>query len=277
MGVPFLTQYRNPLAYPAGVAPGFDPGHVAARNTRFSGVAYAGGVINVQKGAPPSTITGTPTAGIDGVIGSYASHTSTASHDFDGLSIANDIPSFTFATILQVNTLGGAANNIYLNSVAYGTGGIAFYLSTTGELKADNPGPYQTIASGLTLAVDIPYFIIFMGRTSGASGASVLVKNLRTGVVAKSGLFTNFSASTAPSGTHRVGNSTTAQPARSRIAAVMFSGSILSDAAAEMWADDPWPFWYPNPGDNWIAAQAAAGFPYWGVQNNNFVIGTGVQ
>ena len=54
-----LLPTRNPLAYPAGVAPGFDPTHVAAKNTLISGIAVGNTYVNLLTGKTP-TISGTP-------------------------------------------------------------------------------------------------------------------------------------------------------------------------------------------------------------------------
>jgi hypothetical protein len=63
---------RNPLAYPAGVAPGFDPSHLAAAPTKTIAVVASGATNwrNIQTGQVGVLVGLTPwTPLIDGVIG----------------------------------------------------------------------------------------------------------------------------------------------------------------------------------------------------------------
>ncbi len=69
MGLPLLYR-RNPLAFP-GRAPGFDPIHPAASSAVISAISSGGNFVNLINGNS-GTLTGTPTASIDGTIGATA-------------------------------------------------------------------------------------------------------------------------------------------------------------------------------------------------------------
>lgn len=274
---PHLSWHRNPLAYPAGYSPGFDPWHLAAKKTYFSAVSNGTrSMINILTGASPNANT-TSSGKVYGPIWACPTISNFTYMSFVGFP--TDTPTQMTQSGIFVNNNpasiqsawgdGGTSSNEY-------TGGMGtVQLSATGEFTWRVRG-ISSRATGWTIASGVPYFFCASSiKGSGSEDIKILLLDLNSGVV-RFGLFGgDNSAVTAPTGTITIGNPNNAQGWH--IAAAMSSRHALSIPEMLQWAADPWSFWYPNPGDNWIAAQAAAGFPYWAAQNNNFVIGTGVQ
>lgn len=264
MGVHFLTQYSNPLAYPAGYAPGYNPSHIAAGGTRFSGISVPGNFLNILSGKV-GTLSGTPTWAVKSYVGPVTYFTS-SSASFTGQSTAND----------EACTIGTIVYPINQNNscVFSSSGDNAGWRTIHGGFGAIN---YQLVAGGVAVTINtgdlVPgeYSPWFLATSAGLSTSCYVVKNLANGK-------TRFAESTGPgstlasNGTYMVGANTFGQNYYGGIAAVMFSGRYNSLQSLLQWAADPWSFWYPNPGDNWIAAQAA-GFPWWAVKNNHMILG----
>ena len=255
MSVHFLTQYRNPLAYPAGYAPGFDPNHVASRGVGpgngFSAVADGRNYVNLVRGDVGTTAT-LPAAKIYGTVGPANLHT--AINDalrFSGHSAVTNT-STTMAAIFICWGFPNANGLIVCSSVndtGGGSSGIALNIGTAGALQY----AYRWVAansSGLTVALNVPYFAAASGD---ASTINFVLVNLLSGQT----LTASISAGGTPQasdGTYIVGGNLSQAPNLS-IAAVMHSTKRTGLPELRQWAADPWSFWYPNPGDNWTAAQ----------------------
>lgn len=250
MGVHFLSRYRNPLAYPAGYKPGFDPSHPCAAKTVLSTVHTGANQVNLLNGAV-GTITGSLATNIDGRLGpSMDLATSSTNYiNFSGFGTAA-VGACTMAFILKFSSAVG-----YNYILGYGVNpGVHCFFDDKFHAGF---GFVVDANSTLTYEVGVPYFVAF----SWVAGSPVefYVKNLQTGVLK------TISASSAVSQTPTSGNIYLGtsewdhQVTKNFLAATMISRSYTPPSAMHQWCDDPWPFWYPNPGDNWIAAQAASG------------------
>lgn len=253
MGVHFLTQYRNPLAYPAGYAPGFDPNHPCASRAEISAVASGAGYVDLLKGKK-GTIAGTILANIRGLIGPSADYNASTSNYvyFTGLH-AGAMDEGTFACVFM--PIPGSGYN-YMFS--YGvTPGFHAYRYNSSAIVLEW-GFSSNVNTGLIPADNVPYF--FAASYSVGNFADAYLTDLRTGKVLTFYSATAGTAITSTSGSFYIGTSEwDFQSPQNRIHSAAFMRSYTPRAAMLQWAADPWSFWYPNPGDNWIAAQAAAG------------------
>jgi hypothetical protein len=270
MSIHFLTRYRNPLAYPAGYAPGFDPNHVAARMCRFSAISTGGGAINLMNGQVGVAVNSG--YGFRQGLGPTTVPTSTTSRStFSPFPIAVD----TINTVAAIGTLVTPSGEKYLictgglsdgRGIKFGANGVNFTYTKPGAVEID---------STLDWSAGVPYFI---AASNDASNIYFVQLNLATGEL-KTTVVANATTPGVMDGSYIFGNGHSGSGhAMDHTAAVMYTAAFTSHRELIQWASDPWSFWYPNPGDNWTAAAAAGGsFPWWSVQNNNFVIGTGVQ
>lgn len=268
MAAAVRSTWRNPLAYPAGIVPGFDPTHPAARNAIFSGIADGGNFVNLLTGAV-GTKNGSPTANIKGVTGPGVLYqTGANSSTFSGCGTGS-IATITMAAIVVPPTATGSQAMIYLSNGA--AGDCDFYISGSNALTCYLGG---TQPSGPTLVAGVPYFVA-MSCVATVGNMTFIAKRLDTGNVTisnptapTSGLSTN--------GAVIVGNDGFGQAFNGTVAAAMASKTLLSTWQLAQWAADPWSYWYPDAGDDWVAAAAASGFsPWWAANNNLPVLGTG--
>lgn len=259
MGSLLFNPYRNPLSYPAGYATGFDPGHLAAKKTYFSAVSNGTrSMRNILTGASPNANT-TSSGKVYGPIWACPTIANFQHMSFDGFP--TDTPSqMTQAGIFVNNNPasiqsawgdGGTSANEY-------TGGMGtVQLTATGEFTWRVRG-ISSRATGWTIASGVPYFFCASAiKGSGAEDIKLLLLDLNTGVLRFGFYGGDNNAVTAPTGTITIGNPNNGQGWH--IAAAMSSRVALSMPEMLQWAQDPWSFWYPNPGDNWIAAAVAAG------------------
>lgn len=237
-----LTVGAAQLAFPAGVAPGFDPTHIAGAGVRFSGIALAGNFINLLNGAR-GAITGSPTGAIDGVIGpatNYPTAGSTAQSTFSGNAATNDTSS-TIAAIVRFPATGATFQGIFANGS--NAAGINLGLKTPGALVQLTMFGVVARDSAIVISPNIPYFIA--ASQNGSTIINYVAARLDNGVVV-----TSTSASgtpTAPNGTFVIGNGPAGStPASGNIAAVMYSNKYTSMQQLLAWAADPWSFWYPR-------------------------------
>lgn len=251
---PHMSWHRNPLAYPAGYRPGFDPSHPASafiRNRLTAGklkggsfISQGGNMVDIVTGIV-GTITGTVTPAID-KIGPTVSPVSTGTVQFSGYENGYGAGKGTVAGIFIVQQNSGYGEN----GGVYAGQSLALRLIESG---GTNWSPYAYL-SGSNTAFPIfpyagyhPYFMAVSGE--GAEGRYIWA-NLQTGKIG----YGSFAASGSQSSdglVRMLGPSC-------NYACTMYSTAPLSMAELHQWAADPWSFWYPNPGDNWIAAQAAA-------------------
>lgn len=265
-----LLKPYNPLVYPGNRRPGFDPNHVAlsglnagagmAAGHGFSGIAGNPGqvsFVNLLNGKPQSSTNGTPTAGVDGAIGPFVNFGPGGASDslyFSGQNTAYNAAVgdnyVTIGLILVPTSVTGALIYFHNSSDNFGV----WAGSTGGNVYTGLTAFGETPQSGITLSVNVPYFIGYSSFIQGAGGSTQLfnfvVKRLDTGAVQLAQATLAAAGSNPPrvsSGTYVVGAFSSAGNAgKAKIAAAMWSPSFLSQAQLRAWADDPWSFWYPS-------------------------------
>lgn len=269
-----MPLVRNPLVYPGGASPGFDQNHLAnqaAVPTLLSAVATAGGnFVNVLSGRV-GTLTGS-LGGIKGLIGPHSYATAAGDKVAFSLFPTSLFKCVTLACIIIPEVITGfhgyvgtsSANSGWRLQTGVGGGGATFVLTA---------GGVADVSSGINLVSGVPYFL---AASADISVANFVVADLSTGRV---------TTATATSATGTAGNGTALAgaasfgPGAAEVACVMAAcgtgtAGRLSRAQLAAWAAEPWSFWYPRRAVNQIAG-AAAGFPWWAVDNNVGVIGTG--
>jgi hypothetical protein len=231
---------RNPLAYPAGRAAGFDPTHPAAPGCVASVVASQGNVINLLTGAK-ATLVGTPTAANLGGLGPCTGYIAAGSEST--VSVPSVSPStLTQAAIFQVPAIGIAQGYQFIIA-AQGNSGM-FYVSagtgtpTMGWFLGGNAG------SGLTVPINTP---VFIAASYNRVTLFFVLVNLLTGAMQTS----SVAIATAPGangGIVAFGNdpaSSSASMLQGYLARGMYSLGYVPPRALIAWAYDPWLFWHP--------------------------------
>lgn len=243
-----LRLAQNELAYPAGVAPGFDPSHIALRGaiSAFSSVAQGGTHINLRTGARGG-VGGSVTFGIDKDVGPSTITTAGGSAlvSFVGNPTVAP-PALTMAAIVKFSS---GALSFYNCALAFGgTTNTSVWLiwPQTQPLTFWVNNATQIISTIGAVATGVPYFVIASGLSGGA--VNFLIKNLATGKV----LTETVAASavySAPNGNIRVaanGFSNSGFGGLVAASAAIVSNDRLSVHEMRAWADDPWSFWYPQ-------------------------------
>ena len=249
-----LLPTRNPLAYPAGVAPGFDPTHVAGKSVEFSAISVGGNFINLFSGIP-GTITGSPTPKIDGKIGVSTTLAGEGSTNQIGF-INPDLAAYsgvTYAAILILSSIGTSAQGVVANG--NGTSSSIRFASTTGIFTFVLGGVAAT-ASILAANANVPYFV---AASWDGSIIKYLLADLSKGLVlTDTKVFSH--AGVGPAGGFIVGNSSAqTQGLGGSIATAMYGPGVLSMSQLLQWAADPWSFWYPDRGiDDFMVGGAGA-------------------
>lgn len=228
--MPRFLPIRNPLVFPAGVAAGFNPNHIAARNTRFSGVSLpGGGAVNLLTGLPGTPVAG-PASVIFGGIGVALNAGGAGEITFTGaLPLTAETP-VTMACVCQFIT---SANGQMLRTTSwrFEANGPNLRLTSNGITAID---------SLIALAIDTPYFI---AASAGASASAFVVKNLATGQVQ----FKTTTGSTTPTTSDGTMHYTVAGVGTNiRLAAGMMSEDFAGIQTLLKWANAPWEFWYPQ-------------------------------
>lgn len=256
MGVHFLTRHRNPLAYPAGIPPGFDPNHLASTGKFvFSAVAQGGNLVSPKDGKT-GVLASTPVPAVYAINGPATVFDTSADYiEFSGMP--QNSPTFsTIAGIIQFIGVPGAANqNIFYedNTIANGVG---VRLNTSAKwtfIMASVAAVASTFASAVA---GVPYFYAISHANS--SHVNFVVARLDSGQVYAETVSSASTALTSSVASCRIGNNNASAFSNAGISCKMFSRGYLSITELLAWAEDPWSFWYPNPGDNWYGASAAA-------------------
>lgn len=257
--------------YPYGRKPGSISKHVAntIQNTAYlSVIAVNGGnFVDVNSGCK-GTVSGGVTGGLKSYIGPY----SRTNASFDKVSFpftTSALKTITIAGILIPGTITGF--NSFLSTSSLNGG---FRLGTNGASFNLTEGAVLEIVSGINLAIGVPYFVAVSADTSKAN---FIVCNLLNGKREMSSI--NSSTATAGNGTLVIGSDFTNGAGLGSIACLMVSGGTGTDGRLSLpvlidWALDPWSFWYPEQQSYNIAFQTSS-FPWWTVQNNYPVLGTG--
>jgi hypothetical protein len=250
-----LSIARAQLGPPLWLPPRFDPTHIASLNCQFSGVSCGTGFVNLLKGGGSSSLSGSPTNSISGVIGctTYYSGSSDASN-FTNFN-SNNVASMTGAAIFLRTS--NPSNNAYF----IGASGLQGFLSggtNTLGVELNNSGPYF---STFTTSLNVPYFVVASATTG--SVINFLALNLLSGQIQTQSI-TAETVAVESSGLGYVGNKTGgARPATAYVAATMMGGVYLSPTDLLAWAQDPWSFWYPSIDvDDFIVGTSSPLFNY---------------
>lgn len=231
---------RNPLVYPTGRAPGFDPSHVAAHRIAFSCVASGANFVNVLTGARGTIISGTPTTSILEAIGPGINFP-TASDQIKVPGVAIDNVTGTLAVIF--NHTGSSFPNL-ITSGSTGGAEVTFYLAPL--VLSLNGWAHADVGSTATItAFSVPYFA---ATSWDGNGVNFILVNLVTGQT-----LTDTTGSTTFSGSadgfYLFGVGGGGNAPQGGIAAGMCSGYKMSLSELRQWANDPWSFWYPRKFD----------------------------
>lgn len=239
LGLPAYTLkrpaglWRNPLAFPAGRKPGFDPTHPAAAGCRFSGIATANGFISLLNAAI-GVQTGASTFSIDGALGPSVT---TATSSYLTVTLPGTFAAATQGTMAAIyrptsSTDSWAFNSVGgLNGVGYSSTAFQVLIgngSTTGSIVAVSGAPYFVVASWIN-----------------ASTLLFVVTNLSNGEIATQTTTTTRTNGSADTGI-TIGNRTSGSRNVSGLAAVAYTNVFLSLTQLLAWAADPWSFWYPD-------------------------------
>lgn len=237
-----LQRPRNPLVFPAGIAPGFNPTHPAAAYTRFSAIPVGGGagfvnILNGQAGVP----SGSPASTMDAYTGPGVKSTTTADKiSFANQSTVNDA-SITIGCICFY-----VRNNLVLNGVFSSDAGAhgwqLLFLNSNNALEL-NAWNGTGVTSGFIPATNTPY--LFLASTNGTTTNYVIV-NLATGQITAIVAGAASPGAVAPGGTYTINAIPAAATTNAHTCAVMFSAAYNSMSALLSWAADPWSFWYPQ-------------------------------
>lgn len=229
---------RNPLAYPAGRAPGFNPSHVAGSSVRFSGIATAGTFYNLLNGRLGS-VSGSVSGGI-GQAGPF-------------IQITSAIPSVQFtggySTVDNTQTLAavGLMNNLtahfFLLNGSDGSNS-ALQINASGHFNGWFQGGATNIDSGVAMvAAGIPYLLV---QSMNTSNANCMAVNLNTGQIKIVTVSSGAPSSPSNNGNIDVGSWPGHDSGSGQTFAAMWSSVFLSVAQLLQWGADPWSFWYPT-------------------------------
>lgn len=230
----------NPLNYPTGKAAGFDSRHLAARRTRFSGVASRGNFISILQGGRPGAITGTPSSRLHSIIGPCTNYATAGGTDKS--TFANNLASTEGAlTLAAIVVWDGSTTHKYVMANGNSGSGVALDINGASVIYVRYTGTSSTINMGLL--ADVPYLII--GSSDNSSVTNILTKRLDTGKIATG--TTTGSVAAASNGTVAIGGSPIGTDGfTGNIAAAMISATYLSLIEMIKWSERPWDFWYPE-------------------------------
>lgn len=239
------------LEYPIGATPRFDPAHLAASNTLFSGIASGPNFVNTLTGQPgtPNGGVNAPSANQQGIIGPsiYIPNNGNITFPYQATAWAAQ----TMAAIVAFDSAtSGSVRNI-MSTSASGLTGMLLAVNTGG---ANTTWSYEiggtlSACTGSTLQAapiiaGMPYFWA-VSIANGLPVNTVLVQ-LGTGRVSILSI-ANALSFNAGDATIYIGNrGTNTRQAIGKIAAAMHANNYLSIPQLLQWASDPWSFWYPT-------------------------------
>jgi len=246
---------RSRLAFPAGVAPGFDPYHVA---NRIKGAIYIGSFI----ASPGPTFINLPYPIAGTKLGSPTFSNTEIGPTFSS-NASNNGTSFTtqWGTVTPA-AVTMAAIIIPIASVASGDEFIATGYSGSGRnaiilnsLVFTGRVGSADLSSGLpALNLNEPYFIA--ASQGPATFCHFVVRSLKSGKVF-SNLVANASAVQPFQSPWYIGGTFDGNVAAGiKMAAAMAANSFTDVAALLQWAEDPWAYWYPQPEESWVGVIA---------------------
>jgi hypothetical protein len=229
----------NPLAFPAGRAPRFDPTHPASRGIwKFKGlsaVAQGGSFVDLLGSSAPAA-TGSPALALLGGLGPAVSFPSTANYRYNTQITGLTATAITYGVIGVYQTVGSGQQMMLANGTSQNMFGI-----NSSNLTFYN-GSFNSAV--FTPAANAPYFFAMSALASTV--VNFVALNLASGKL--------FSASVANANTIAstttfvtIGNNSTLAGMQGAIAAVAYAYNVyLSLALLLAWAADPWSFWYPR-------------------------------
>lgn len=248
---------RDRLAYPAGMAPGFDPTHVASVGAAASVYAMPGDI-------------STSTAGLFDIIAGKSIYGGNGTQDY-----------FIEGALGPVNIVGGYGAQYYGSPTSKPTnlskkitaaamfrvppnwfnGGVIFFCDSASSSSIGvapgingsramrlikNFGGSQTdVVSTVILEIGTPYFLAY--SSDDAVGVTFVARNLLTGVVQSQFVANTVAVTSTPAGDYGYPNPGAGLGDRMWLAAAMFNNvRALPLAYLLAWAEDPWAFWYPR-------------------------------
>ncbi len=273
----------NPLGFPGGVLPGFDPSHPAARNCFLSAVAANGSFISNLNGAPGSVVAGgTPALPVQAVLAppgpavgfSLANSATKTSYISLPLSPPNSRV-VTFAAVVTPVFSGAiSAQAVACTNLTGGGGaaGLDLRLGLSGStqtLQIHVPGVGAFTASSFGMLTARSYFVFASGN-SLTGAANYVMLDLATGALQSGTTSTGAFTPAAPAGGVVVGNypngGTPANEFMGYISAVHGANQFMSLQQGVQWAADPWSFWYPRCDTVLVGVTSGGGFfarPYY--------------
>ena len=240
----------NPLAYPSGVSPGFDPTHPINRAWAVSSpngiscVTTRNGMVNLLNGSNGTS----PNAPTWGVMDAHIGPCST-------VNFALGYMQYPFSTYTGYNlTIGCIFIPITTGALLFGNSTAANALELrliSGNMSMGIYGVTDNTVTTYTFVAGVPYFIATSMPTMVGSGNIVYywaVTRLDTGQM----VFGEYSNPTflswvlSATGTCMVGSRPAATNGHQSIAAIMAMPYTVSQYDLNAWAMDPWSYWYPR-------------------------------
>ena len=246
-----LLSPTSNLEFPSWRAPGFDPTHPAALNTRMSAVALTSGAafLNLLTGTRPTVSLTNPSS----LLTPFGPAMNLQSgYTYNQFPYVIETPTaFTFAATLTTYSFANPGGVISPNGST--NSGQRFMVNSGGtfEIAAGAANFGSACVSGHTYFIAVSY-------TSSVSNW-VLV-DLSTGVT-KTHTAGGASGANA-NATIQVGaNYSATYPTGANVMAAMYAvNNFLSPAQLRVWAADPWAFWYPDDGADYrIVGFASSG------------------
>lgn len=237
------------LAFPSGVAPGFDPSHMASQGALFSGVPMGGAnIVNLLTGKPGTSNGGAnaPTAANHGMLGPtiYIPNNGNITFPYP----ATTWTAQTMAAIIVFDASSSANIRNILSTSASGVGGFLLAMSNTGTGWSEQlGGTFLTFSSGLqgqALVAGVPYFYAVSAQTVKPINSALC--RLDTGQMSAISA-ANANTFDASDTSLYIGNrGLNTRQTVGKIAAAMHANNYLSPQQLQQWAADPWAFWYPQ-------------------------------
>lgn len=240
LGLPNYPQrskagiWRNPLAFPTGRRPSFDPTHIAAPPLNAPAWASAAVVGNNFLELPSlSAPTGTqPAYSTDGILGPVGVFNNNA---FLTLTYpSSGAAPGVVAAIFRPTT----SSPVAVMGQTYGISITSTSIFMSGNSQGD------VIGVTVPAVLNVPFF--FAASSTGSSGVTRAVAvNLNTGQIYTSTGLAGIGV--AGNKAFHLGGFSGNSFVGSIAAAFLGQGYSLSLSQLLAWAQDPWSFWYPDP------------------------------
>ena len=252
---PQIIRRRNPFVFPAGVAPGFDPTHVAGKAALSWCASYP--LVNLVGGvgsfADSNLKWGLQPIGPVAAVGSSTSNSGGITFPPPGGLTSQNV---TFAGIFEIDLIGYPYQAAHIAWVTNGSSTCSFGVSTNGSVPSLSVlSSYMSSPTGLpTLVLGHAYFAVV--AFGAATSCNVVVTDLMTGQIwtvistANGANFTGSGIGVASSGNVTGSN-------KLGIATSAVIPCAMSVPAMKRWASDPWSFWYPRRAHNLVGVSGS--------------------